>query len=126
MVHTSSKFYTKSSTHLLKNLLIVIGICISLIAISFLNSRNSSSDLILTKASTELKNTEENLAVSTYTSGVAENSSKVKTHHNFIVSYLLQDTSVERNTRNSPAQADLSSSLKQIHKIIISQPLGLF
>lgn len=126
MVHTSSNPYKKSTKNFLNNFLVVVGICISLIAVTYLSNGQPASDPNLSKDNTELITADEESAGTTCTTNVEENQAQVKTHHNFIVSYLLQDNSIDRNTVNSPAQTDLLSNLKQVHKIIISQSIGLF
>ena len=122
MSHMNSENQIKSGTNRLKNLLIVFGVCLSLFTITSFNNWGSSTEPIVAQEIQGLENcTSEQPEVNVIHAKFAQNNPTFKTHHNFIVSYLLQDTSFERKNKNSKVQADLLSNLKQLHKIILSQ-----
>ena len=52
---------------------------------------------------------------------VSQQTTRQKTHHNFIVSYLLQEHSIERDNNKSKDRTDFLSNLRQLHTIIFSR-----
>ena len=55
---------------------------------------------------------------------VSQQTTRQKTHHNFIVSYLLQEHSNERDNKKSKGRADFLSNLRQLRTIIFSRTFG--
>jgi len=108
-----------------KNLVIILGVFLSLLTFTSFNNWGKSVDtqddgkvenLIVSNAGSDQKNGNE-LTVS-------KNEQKLKAHHNFIASYLLQESTFSRKSEKNKEQSNLFTNLKQIHKIIIVQMLG--
>ena len=129
MVHmkilNSKNRFLKSE--LFKNMVIVFGMALSLFTItSFdtISQADTSSDKL------ESHQVDERTAISQvksdYQSDVLTDNQKQKTHHNFIASYLLQESSVKRKTTKSENDGNFVNSILRLHKIIITKTFGSF
>ena len=65
-------------------------------------------------------------ADSNYQSNATKDDHKLKTHHNFIASYLLQESSVKRNAKKADTEGNFVGGILRLHKIIITKTLGSF
>lgn len=112
-------------TNYFKNLVIVVGVFLSLLTFTSGNNWeiyiNDEADgkagkLIVSNAGSDQNNGKELTD--------SKNEQKLKTHHNFIASYLLQESTFSRKSEKNKEQSNFFTNLKQIHKIIIVQMLG--
>ncbi|MCK5467582.1 MAG: hypothetical protein KAI99_03715 [Cyclobacteriaceae bacterium] len=111
----------------IKNFIIVFGVCLSLFTISSFDNWISVTQASVVQEIQELKDSKtEELPNNIEEICITQHEPKLKTHHNFIASYLLQESSFERKNKKSKEQGGFLSHLKQLHKIIITQTLGLF
>ena len=121
---TTTNNQSKPETIYLKNMVIVFGIFLSLLAFTSFTNWSNSIDTIDNENSEELM-----INVNSVQSEVLEtvsivNESKLKTHHNFIASYLLQESNFSRKVERNKDENNFFTNLKQLHKIIISQALS--
>lgn len=126
MVSSNQKhIFTK--TNRFKNVVIFFGLCLSLFMISFCNNWIFSTETSITREIQELKDCKsEELPGNVEELHVTSQELKLKTHQNFIASYLLQESSFERKNKMSKEEGGFLSHLKHLHKIIISKTLGSF
>jgi hypothetical protein len=111
----------------IKNFIIVFGVCLSLFTILSFNNWKSVTQASVAQEIHELKDCKSGeLPNNIKGKCVVQHEQKLKTHHNFIASYLLQESSFERKNKKSKEQGGFLSHLKQLHKIIITQALGSF
>jgi len=117
--------YLDSNTF--KNMIIVFGVALSLFTITSFESISNPSVNSMTgdKSQTQCdeKINEENSAIQKTDINVSK---KAKTHHNFIASYFLQESSIKRERKKSEEGVDHMSRILQLQKIIISSTLALF
>ena len=124
---SSNQEHIFQRTNRFKNLVILFGVCLSLFMILSFNNW-----IMVTQASVaqEVQKFEEDKPEgqlqNTKEIAVAQRNIKFKTHHNFIASYLLQESSFKRKNKKSEEHQNFVSHLKQLHKIIITQTLRLF
>lgn len=120
---TTKNNQTLRHTNYLKNLIVVFGVCLSLFTITSFNNWSSSEDTSLAQSSQGIV---EDKALNKNETPAAQQEQKFRTHHNFIASYLLQESSFERKVNKTEEKGDFFSNLKQLHKVIISHTLGSF
>ena len=113
-----------SKTDYFKSLIIVFGTCLGLLTISSFDNWKSSDEQSIVQGTQEIKDCALEAHSATTTENCNLTESRTIIHHNFIASYLLQESSFERKNKKSKIQSDLFSHLKQLHKIIITQTLG--
>jgi len=110
-----------------KNMVIVFGMAISLFTII---SFDSVSQADATSTNIENQEINENSIVSQARlndeTNTSESEQKLKTHHNFIASYLLQESSVKRKSKKPKVQGDLIGHIIHLHKIILTKAVGFF
>lgn len=122
MISTTKKQRILQMNHL-KNYILVFGVCLCFLTITSFNNWSSSDNTACSQVvQCELENQSKNVQKTL----VAPKETKFKARHNFIASYLLQESSFERKTKNTEEKGSFFSNLKQLHKIIISQTLGSF
>lgn len=126
MVSSNQKHIFPKSNRV-KNLVIVFGVCISLFTISSFNNWISATEASIALEIQELKECKSGQSPSNVEEiRATPYEPKLKGHHNFIASYLLQESSFERKNKKFKEQSDFLGHLKQLHKIIITQTLGTF
>lgn len=107
-------------------MVIVFGVCLSLFTItsynSLSNSSQSSSNINESLATDENVAQHEELNNIENTGPIADQ--KLKTHHNFIASYFLQESSIKREKKTSKEREEFIGQFIQLHKIIISKAFG--
>ena len=124
---SSNQEHIFQRTNRFKNLVIVFGVCLSLFMILSFNNWISSTEASVAQDIQKLEEIKpERQLQNTKEIAVVKGNLKLKTHHNFIASYLLQESSFERKNTKSKEQQNLVGHLKQLHKIIITQALRLF
>lgn len=115
-------------TNSFKNMVIVFGVCLSLFTItsydSLSNSFQSSSISSDGLTTDEIVAQQEDLENTDNTGPITEQ--KLKTHHNFIASYFLQESSIKREKKTSKEREEFIGQFLQLHKIIISKTFGSF
>ena len=115
------------SSNTFKNIIIVFGMALSLFTIT---SFDTVSQADATATNIENQEFDEELMDSNVQldseSATQKNNQKIKTHHNFIASYLLQESSGKRKIKKTDDQGDFIGHIIQLHKIIISKALGPF
>ena len=110
-----------------KNMVIVFGMALSLFTITSFDTishAGAGSETIENQviektdvvSQTELNNQPD----------ISIASQKTKTHHNFIASYLLQESSVKRQPKKSEVEENFIGDILKIHKVIISRSLRFF
>jgi hypothetical protein len=98
---------------------------VSLIIISsFRNSNQTSSDVVSQFAQFSI---EDGMASFSEVENqeISSDHKSVK-YHNFLASYFLQESSVERTTKRNGEEKELLSGLKGFHNVIISKTLSYF
>ncbi len=110
----------------LRFIILLLGVSVSIFALSSNFNENKDSDKALKGMDVLL--VENDLSPESQVikaeMPIPETKPKLKMHHNFIVSYLFQESSFERKNNNSEGHTDFVSSLKQMHKVIINHTLG--
>ena len=110
-----------------KSMVIVFGMCLSLFCITSFDSISGTMEIAdngVNPEMTEVKLVEQQAIQKDKSSFPHEQ--KVKTHHNFIASYLLQESSVKRENKKTNNKQNIVGHLVQLHKIIISKTIGSF
>ena len=124
---TSNKKHIFLATNRFKNSVIVTGVCLSIFMILSFNNWISSTEASVVQNIQRLEEIKpEGQLQNTKEIAVAQRNIKFKTHHNFIASYLLQESSFKRKNKKSEEHQNFVSHLKQLHKIIITQTLRSF
>ena len=124
---SSNQKHIFPTTNRFKNSVIVTGVCLSFFMILSFNNWISSTEASVVQNIQRLEEIKpEGQLQNTKEIAVAQRNIKFKTHHNFIASYLLQESSFERKNKKSEEHQNFVSHLKQLHKIIITQTLRLF
>ena len=124
---SSNQEHIFQRTNRFKNLVIVFGVCLSLFMILSFNNWIMVTQATVAQEIQKSENVKpEGQLQKAKEIAVVKSNLKLKTHHNFIASYLLQESSFERKNTKSEEQQNLVSRLKQLHKIIITQALRLF
>lgn len=112
-----------SKTNNFKRLIIVFGACLGLFTISSFDSWNLTNET--SKVQGVEACTSEKASVKILELNI-DAEPKTIMHHNFIASFLLQESSFERKNKKSKEQNNFFSHLKQLHKMLITQALGSF
>lgn len=120
---TTNKNQKLKDTNYLKKLIVVFGVCLSLLTVTSFSNWSSSDDEPIAQGSYCIV---EDQAINEKDQPPAQQEQKFRTHHNFIASYLLQESSFERKIKKTEERGDFFSNLKQLHKVIITQTLGSF
>ena len=124
---SSNQKHIFPKTNRFKNSVIVTGVCLSFFMILSFNNWISSTEASVVQDIKKLEEIKpEGQLQNTKEISVAQRNLKLKTHHNFIASYLLQESSFERKNKKSEEHQNFVSHLKQLHKIIITQTLRSF
>jgi hypothetical protein len=108
--------------------LIIVGVCVSLFLVSsFRNSNQTNSDLVSQFTSF---NYEEEMAdivgVPAEKNQDMLSSHKSVKYHNFLATYFLQESSVERTSKLRGEEKELFAGLKGFHNVIIAKTLSYF
>lgn len=110
-----------------KNIIIVFGMALSLFTITSFDTFTQAET-----GTNQIENQEadENLLVSQADLGsqsiAVKDDQKQKTHHNFIASYLLQESSVKRKAKKPRLEENFIGSILRLHKTIITKAMGSF
>ena len=96
-----------------KNYVIIFGMCLSLFTIT-------SFDSVSYDRSAETKETKVEQHDAKCQQAKISQSNKQKTHHNFIASYLLEETSAKKEEKESGTELKFFSKLLQLHKTIFT------
>lgn len=118
------KYRMISTTHRFRNLVIIFGTCLGLFMISSFDNWKPSDEASVDNSNQELNASKLEIQTSFTEVKASQQASKLKTHHNFIVSYLLQEHSNERDSKKSKDRTDFLSNLRQLHTIISSRIFG--
>lgn len=118
---TTNNNQTLKHTNYLKNLIVVFGVCLSFLTVTSFNNWASSDDASIAQASQCIVDDQ---AINEKETPTTQQEQKFRTHHNFIASYLLQESSFERKINKTEERGNFISNLKQLHKVIITQTLG--
>lgn len=111
-----------SQTNRIKNLVIVFGVGLNIFALSSINNWKIKSVDSNFSNEIEMKINKPESSIEKLIT--AKKELKIKTHHNFIASYLLQGSSIERKITKSKFKRDIFTSIKRLHKIVITQAIG--
>jgi hypothetical protein len=105
----------------------IFGVCISLFAITSFESLSNSSQKYesINNQECQIVNSDAQ-SNSQLDNNSDKREQKLKTHHNFIASYLLQESSIKRESKKMVAQGNFIRNLKHVHKTIIVHTIGLF
>lgn len=120
---STNKSQTLKQTIHLKNLIVLFGVCLCFLTVTSFNNWSSSDDASSAQGSQRIV---EDQVIHKKEIPTAKQEQKFRTHHNFIASYLLQESSFERKIKKTEDRGDFFSNLKQLHKVIITQTLGSF
>ncbi len=123
MITTNNNQTLKHTNHL-KNLIVVFGACLSFLTVTSFNNWASSDDASIAQGSQYI--VEEDQVINEKETSAPQQEQKYRAHHNFIASYLLQESSFERKIKKTEEKGNFISNLKQLHKVIITQTLGSF
>ena len=113
-----------STTHRFRNLVIIFGTCLGLFMISSFDNWKPSDEASIDNSNQELNASNIGSQVNFAEVKVSQQTTRQKTHHNFIVSYLLQEHSNERDSNKLKGRTDFLSNLRQLHTIIFSRTFG--
>lgn len=104
-----------------KNLVIAFGVCLSFLTFTSADNWSSNAAAVDENQITEVAlNTEANQSAEIKGS----DEQRSFTHYNFIASYLIQESSINRQSKEKKEKRSFMANLKQIHKIIMSNTLG--
>jgi hypothetical protein len=113
-------------SNIFKNSVITFGMCLSLFTITSFDTisgkEQSSKNAIHATQSLSLNHEQ------TGSDKLAESSKKESsqiTHHNFIASYLLEESSAKKETKNTESEIKILGQLLQLHKTIIATAIRL-
>ena len=117
--------YTNSNTS--RNAIIIFGFCVSFITITSFESISNTkqSDLAVYNQEKILDDFDAQKGCDCEKEE-AKSNQKIKTRHNFIASYLLQESSRKRENKKANQEGSLIRSLIDIHRTIIVNAVGLF
>ncbi len=111
-----------SQTNRIKNLVIVFGVGLGIFTFSSINNWEIYSVDSNVSNEIEIKINKSESSIEKF--NTEEKELKIKTHHNFIASYLLQESSIERKNTKTKLKSNIITSIRRLHKIIITQALG--
>jgi hypothetical protein len=100
---------------------IVFGICLSFLAFT---SADEWSDSSSSKEAYKVKQISVNSESAQQVEVQETKQQRTFTHYNFIASYLIQESSINRQTKEKREERNFLANLKQIHRIIFSNTLG--
>jgi len=126
MSYTKFKKQIYQQQKQLRFIILMLGVSVSVFAITFSNNKISASDRAVEEVKVQFIGNDissESTAIMSETT-VDHTKPKYKIHHNFIVSYLFQESSFERVNKNTDGQSPFVSNLKQMHQVIINHTLG--
>ena len=122
---SSNKISILYSSNKFRNVLLIFGVCVSIVLISsFRNSNQTNPELVAQFAQLSIEAGLDSFSDEENQDALSDPKS-VK-YHNFLASYFLQESSVERTSKRSGEDRELLSSLKGFHNIIISKTLSYF
>ncbi len=112
-------------TNRFKNYIIALGVCLSFLTFTSFNNWNQSSPVINDQNEVGLQ-MDDKTNQQESKEALTDNGSKpvVNSHHNFIASFLLQESSIKRTSNREKELKGVFSSIKQLHKLIITKTLG--
>lgn len=127
LMNTLNKKLKYLDSNAFKNMIIIFGFCISFITITSFESVSNSS-----QSDVDLINKDKNIEV--YTNQKVKRSDKktiqskqkIKARHNFIASYLLQESSHKRENNKTSQEGSFFRNLKHIQKTIIVNAVESF
>jgi hypothetical protein len=112
-------------SHIFKNSVITFGMCLSLFTITSFDSTSGDDQQSVNIDQQELQSATQicpSESTLVYDESKEENSQK--THHNFIASYLLEESSAKKETERTETDVKLFSQLLQLHKTIMAVAIG--
>jgi hypothetical protein len=105
----------------------IFGASLTVFMIYFSGDKISASGRALLESG--LQFTENDMAIDLQSSvgevTIEDTRRKFKAHHNFIVSYLFQESSFERKNRNAETNTDFVSNIKQVHQLVFKHFPGI-
>ena len=114
------------SSNIFNNAVIVFGICLSLFTITSFDSM-SNDDQLAAKVEYQ-EQTDASICQLQESKDIDDSSkkeNKLKAQHNFIASYLLEESSAKRETKNNETKSNFLGQLLQLHKTILSNAINL-
>ena len=111
-----------------KNMIIVFGVALSIFTITSFESVSNTNKDLSAKEEVKQPNTEEMEVVGETDSEKPSviNSKKSKTHHNFIASYFLQESSIKRERKTADSEVGTVGKILHIHKMLMSAVVSSF
>lgn len=103
-----------------KNYVIAFGMCLSVFTITSFDSVTKDKRAEVKKEGIELSSASCQNTDTKSKTDIVDKQSKHKTHHNFIASYLLEESSAKKEEKDSGTETKFLGRLLQLHKTIIS------
>ena len=109
-----------------KNAVITFGMCLSLFTITSFDSVSGKDHPSQQAASMEQSaDSNSNQQESRSLTDQPAKQNVQKTHHNFIASYLLEESSAKKEEKNPESEIKILGQLLQLHKTIVTLAIGL-
>ena len=113
-------------SNVFKNSIIIFGICLSLFTItSFDGVSNDSQSSTSVGEQKKTTGTVCNEVESNSVRTLSKKESNQKTHHNFIASYLLEESSAKKEENSTQPEIKIISRILQFHKAIVTNVFNL-
>ena len=126
----------KTSNHILafldsnkfKNFVIVFGLCLSLFTITSFDSVSGERSTEIDEEQVDCLplDADEVKAEATPAKVEAKKEKKTKTYHNFIASYLLQESSVDRQNKKKEKETTIIGNLAELRRMIFSTSIRIW
>ena len=109
----------------MRAVIFIFGSCLSIFMLCSISNNISATSRFLLESGQQLVERDMELQKPVGEITTLENGRKFKAHHNFIVSYLFQESSFERINKNAETQSDFVSNIKQIHQLVFKNFTGI-
>lgn len=110
-----------------KNVIIFFGFVLSIFTItSFDSFSNSEKEFSVNEIQQSLIDQKGDIEEAMLDNASVNNSKKAKTHHNFIASYFLQESSIKRERKTPDNEVGTAEKILYLHKILMSAVISSF
>lgn len=108
-----------------KNSIIIFGFCVCIITITSYDSISNVGQSKFTRGE-EVQGVVDGESQNDQMKSLSKKEHKISNPHNFIASYLLQESSQKRERNSKNEESNLFRNLRQLHKTIFIKVVGLF
>ena len=127
-INIFKKTFRSLSSNGFKNAIIIFGFCVSIITITSYDSisNNGPSDLAMIVDTQHMPDVSSMACEQENENVILRKEHKVSNRHNFIASYLLQESSHKRERNSSDEGRNFFSNLRHLHETILVNFASMF